>query len=92
LADLKNFASGYLPDGDAVLFVDNHDTQRGHGPGHDILSFFEAKLYKIANAFMLAWPYGVAQVMSSYYFTFDKDWQGPPSNSNGETKDVVINA
>ena len=32
------------------------------------MTFFEAKRYKIANAFMLAWPYGIVQIMSSYDF------------------------
>ena len=31
------------------------------GAGGNILTFFEARLYKIATAFMLAWPYGTLQ-------------------------------
>lgn len=28
------------------------------GGNNDVLTFFEPRLYKIATAFMLAWPYG----------------------------------
>jgi hypothetical protein len=38
------------------------DNQRGHGGGGNIITFFESRKYKIANSFMLAWPYGFAQV------------------------------
>ena len=39
---------------------------------------------------MLAWPYGFAQIMSSYYFDKNNDAQGPPG-SNGNTASVTIN-
>jgi alpha-amylase len=39
---------------------------------------------------MLAWPYGFAQIMSSYNFDKNNDAQGPPG-SNGNTASVVIN-
>ena len=65
---LKNFGEGWgqMSSGNALVFVDNHDNQRGHGAGGfgSILTFFESRYYKIANAFMLAWPYGQARVMS----------------------------
>jgi len=49
--------------------VDNHDNQRGHGAGGaSILTFRVPRLYKQAVAFMLAWPYSVTRVMSSYYW------------------------
>ena len=70
------------------MFADN---QRGHGGGGNIITFFESRKYKIANSFMLAWPYGFAQVMSSYNFPKYDDTMGPPSNSGGDTKDVLIN-
>lgn len=66
----------------AVVFVDNHDNQRGHGSGHffgpgdndigGILThFYDGGLYNLANVFMLAWPYGTPKVMSSY--DWDRD-------------------
>lgn len=51
----------------SLVFIDNHDNQRGHGAGgKDILTFRTPTLYKMATAYMLAWPYGVARIMSSY--------------------------
>lgn len=78
IADLKNIEQwGFLPSNKALVFTDNHDNQRGHGSGGNIITFHNPKLYKIANAFMLAWPYGTPRVMSSYSFN-DSD-QGPPA-------------
>lgn len=88
---------GMIPGLDAVVFTDNHDNQRGHGAGgfNSILTFFEDRQYKIANSFMLAWPYGFVKVMSSYRWQRqiendeDKnDWIGPPSDPPGVTKPV----
>ena len=32
----------------ALVFVDNHDNQRGHGAGGEkILTFYEARMYKV---------------------------------------------
>ncbi len=58
----------------AVVFVDNHDTQR-HGNGHGF-NYKLGERYVLANVFMLAWPYGYPKVMSSFAFT-DRD-EGPP--------------
>ena len=41
-------------------------------------------------AFMLAWPYGFVQIMSSFAFDKAKNWSGPPSNENGDTQDVLF--
>jgi alpha-amylase len=70
LSYLKNFGQGWgqLAPASAFVFIDNHDNQRGHGAGGfgTILTFFDANLYKIANAFQLAWQYGHVRIMSSY--------------------------
>jgi len=91
---LKNFGTGwgFISDGDSLAFVDNHDNQRGHGGGGEILTYQKSKEYKIANAFMMAWPYAFVQIMSSYAFNKNQDWTGPPSNGGGDTKDVLINS
>jgi len=91
---VSNFGAGWgmIPDGDAQIMIDNHDNQRGHGAGGDILTFFDARLYKMATAFMLAWPYGFPVIMSSYNFNRNNDAQGPPSDGNGNTNNVVINS
>lgn len=58
------------------------DNQRGHGSGNnDILNYKDAKPYKMATAFHLAWPYGISQIISS--FAFDNSDQGPPIDAAG---------
>ncbi|WP_405090728.1 alpha-amylase family protein [Micromonospora sp. NBC_01392] len=80
LAYLKNFGEswGYLPGGSAVVFTDNHDTQRDGG----VLTYRDRGEYALANAFMLAWPYGTPAVMSS--FTFSNKDQAPPSDGSNK--------
>jgi len=99
---LKNFGEGWgmLASNNALVFIDNHDNQRGHGAGGDmILTFRVPKLYKMAQAFMLSWPYGLARVMSSYYWDQNfvngqdaNDWVGPPVDSNWNIASPTINA
>lgn len=88
LKSLKNWGPEWnmLPSEDVIVFVDNHDNQRGHGAGGaDILTHKVPSLYKPAVAFMLAHPYGkVARVMSSY--AFDNSDQGPPAHEDGSIK------
>ncbi|XP_041504368.1 alpha-amylase 1-like [Microtus oregoni] len=100
MAYLRNWGEGWglIPSDRALVFVDNHDNQRGHGVGGStILTFWDARLYKMAVGFMLAHPYGFTRVMSSYYWPryFENgddinNWFGPP-NDNGATKEVTIN-
>ena len=79
LASLSNFgeAWGFLPSSSAVVFVDNHDNQRGHGGGGNVITFEDGRLYDLANVFMLAYPYGYPKVMSSYDFHGDTDGGAP---------------
>ena len=86
LAWYNNFGEewGFLADGNAVVFVDNHDNQRGHGGGGNIITHTDPASYKKANAYMLAWPYGFTRLMSSFYFNSGDD--GPPADGNGNTK------
>lgn len=91
LSWLSNFGEpwGFMPNDKAVVFTDNHDNQRGHGGGGTIITHKNGKLYELANIFMLAWPYGYTQVMSSFNFTYGD--QGPPADANGNTKSVYVN-
>ncbi|MFJ8570159.1 carbohydrate-binding module family 20 domain-containing protein [Streptomyces sp. NPDC093514] len=75
LAHLKNFgeAWGYMASGQAGVFVDNHDTERGG----DTLSYKDGSAYTLASVFALAWPYGSPDVHSGYEWS-DKD-AGPPN-------------
>ncbi|XP_068196870.1 alpha-amylase-like isoform X2 [Antennarius striatus] len=97
----KNWGEGwdFMPDDKAIVFVDNHDNQRGHGAGGaSIITFWDSRLYKMAVGYMLAHPYGVTRVMSSFRWNRNivngkdqNDWMGPPSHSDGSTKPVPIN-
>lgn len=55
----------------------NSDNQRD---GH-VLTYKDGRLYKMATAFHLAWPYGVPRLMSSFNFT-QRD-TGPPADTSG---------
>lgn len=66
---------GWLRSSQAIVFTDNHDTQRSEP--FSVMTFKDyGARYFIANTFMLAYPYGYPRVMSSFSFE-DKD-QGPP--------------
>jgi len=73
LGSLTNLENGKLASKYALTFLDNHDTERGNAP----ITYKNGDLYRIANYFMLAYPYGYPKVMSSYYFNGHD--QGPPS-------------
>ena len=78
LASLADFgpsfnANGMVPSDDAVVFVDNQDTERDGS----MLDYADGGAYTLANVFMLAWDYGIPEVLSDY--TFARFDQGPPS-------------
>ncbi|KAL3892174.1 hypothetical protein ACJMK2_004408 [Sinanodonta woodiana] len=98
---LVNWGEGWgMPfSNDVIVFIDNHDNQRGHGAGGAVLTFRDSRRYKMATAFMLAHPYGFTRVMSSYYWDVNyvngndaNDWIGPPTNGDMSIKDVFINS
>lgn len=78
LSQLRTFGDTWdlVPSYRAVVFVVNHDRERGHGGGGN-LTYKDGARYNLANVFMLAHPQGYPQVMSGYQFT-DND-AGPPS-------------
>ncbi|KAK5645272.1 hypothetical protein RI129_006572 [Pyrocoelia pectoralis] len=93
LANLTNWGTsrGFLSSENAFIFVDNHDNQRGHGAGGaDILTYKTPKQYKMATAFMLAYPYGITRIMSS--FDFVSSDQGPPQDQKGKIISPSINS
>jgi len=102
LKNLRNFGEewGMLTSKDALVFIDNHDNQRGLGVGgNTILTFREPKLYKMALSFMLAWPYGLPRVMSSYYWDQHivngqdtNNWIGPPHDDSWNITGPTIEA
>jgi alpha-amylase len=92
LVDLKNFSQvawNLMPSDKAVVFLENHDTQRGSG-----ISYREGTAFRLANVWMLAQPYGYPSVMSSYALDRSSnagDDMGPPS-TGGVTNDVACAA
>lgn len=90
LAYLSNFgeAWGMMPESYCLSFINNHDNQRGHGGGGDLITFQDNPYdLKIATAFMLTWNYGIPRVMSSYYF--DNSDQGPPGSQRSVSSDYA---
>jgi alpha-amylase len=70
-----------MPADKAVVFLENHDTQRAGG-----ISWRDGATYRLANVWLLAQPYGYPSIMSS--FVFDQTTQagkdaGPPASVPG---------
>jgi alpha-amylase len=82
-------AWGLMPADKAVVFLENHDTQRDGGIGYR-----HGSVFRLANVWMLAQPYGYPSIMSSYAFAPGPGGRdiGPPSNAAGETNDVTCAA
>ncbi len=84
-------AWGLMPSHKAIVFTDNHITQRS---GDRNIVTFDAPAdggarYRLANIFMLAWPYGIPKVMSSYDWPMEQgNWVGPPADDQGNTLPV----
>ena len=75
-------AWGLMPADKAVVFLENHDTQRDAAG----IGYRSPAAYRLANVWMMAQPYGYPSVMSSYAFALGSGRDtGPPSNAAGET-------
>ena len=78
-------AWGLIPADKAVVFLQNHDTQHQCG-----ISYRNGDVFRIANVWMLAQPYGFPSILSSYGFDCPSgNAMGPPSDANGWTTAVV---
>ncbi len=77
-------AWGIMPSNKAVVFLQNHDTQHNCG-----ISYRDSNVFRIANVWMLAQPYGYPSILSSYAFNCPSgNSMGPPSDANGWTTAV----
>jgi len=89
LSDLAQFGgptSGFVPSERAVVFVNNHDTQRQAG-----LFYQDGAAFDLATIFMLAHPYGYPSLMSSYAFVRPSGRDvGPPSDTMGNTQSLYV--
>ncbi|MGZ3770388.1 MAG: alpha-amylase [Bdellovibrio sp.] len=73
---LQNLGNGLPASESAIVSLTNHDLERTNSS--EILSFnhSDRQLYRLAQVFMLAWPYGYPQLYSG--FKFDNFNDGPP--------------
>jgi alpha-amylase len=77
-------AWGLIPSDKAVVFLQNHDTQHNGG-----ISYRDGALFRLANVWMLAQPYGYPTILSSFAFNYpSENSMGPPSDGAGNTNDV----
>ncbi|HEV8380099.1 MAG TPA: alpha-amylase family protein [Gemmatimonadales bacterium] len=78
-------AWGIMPSNKAVVFLQNHDTQHNCG-----ISYRNGNVFRNANVWMLAQPYGYPSILSSYVFTCPAENSlGPPSDAGGWTLPVT---
>jgi len=78
-------AWGLMPADKAVVFLQNHDTQHDCG-----ISYRDGNVFRVANVWMLAQPYGYPSILSSYAFNCPaENSMGPPSDANGWTVAVT---
>ena len=81
-------AWGLMPSDKAVVFLQNHDTQHQCG-----LGYAHGSVFRLANVWMLAQPYGYPSILSSYAFNCPVgNAMGPPSDGSGNTNDVTCAA
>jgi alpha-amylase len=94
VSDLRTLSEsgwGLMPADKAVVFLENHDTQREQGQ----LGYRHGNVFRLANVFMLAQPYGYPSVMSSFAFDLGRPGgrdMGPPSTPTGETRPAACAA
>ena len=75
-------AWGLIPPDKAVVFLENHDTQHNTGQ----IGYRDGNVFRIANVWMLAQPYGYPSILSSYAFSRPaENAMGPPSDGSGWT-------
>ena len=79
-------SSTWVPSDQAVVFVDNHDTERNGST----LSYTDGEQYALANVLMLAGTYGTPVVYSGYAFS-DRD-AGPAQDGDGTVLDATCSA
>jgi alpha-amylase len=85
LNQFSEAAWGIMPSDKAVVFLQNHDTQHQCG-----LSYRHGSVFRIANVWMLAQPYGYPSILSSYAFDCPAgNSMGPPSDADGWTTAVT---
>jgi len=84
----SDVAWGLMPSDKAVVFLQNHDTQHQCG-----LGYRDGNVFRVANVWMLAQPYGYPSILSSFAFDCPAgNSMGPPSDADGWTLDLTCAA
>lgn len=71
---------GFMESSRAVVFTDNHDTQRGQ-----TISYRDGVAHELANVFLLGFPYGYPKVMSSFSFSLPGGEADSPPHVGGDS-------
>ena len=82
--NLKHITDGLIPNKNAAIFVTNWDTERDNSTS--VLTYKDGKLYELANAFMLSYPYGTPNIYSGYKFS-ERD-EGAPGATETSVPDA----
>ena len=84
----SELAWGIMPSNKVVVFLQNHDTQHTCGLGYK-----DGDVFRLANVWMLAQPYGYPSILSSFAFNCPGgNSMGPPSDASGNTNNVTCAA
>lgn len=87
LSELWKVSQFFPASEDAIVFLENHDLQRAVD-GSSLTGYLrDPNLFRLAQVFMLTWPYGYPQVFSGFEFS-DYD-QGPPVDLDLRVKPVL---
>ena len=90
ISNLKNITNGLVPSDKASIFVTNWDTPRENYVR--TLTYKDGPRYELANAFMLAYPYGNPNIYSGYRFENGHKDDGAPGAKEDEVPDVTCGA
>ncbi|MBW8839997.1 MAG: alpha amylase C-terminal domain-containing protein, partial [Gemmatimonadetes bacterium] len=83
-SQFSEVAWGIMPTDKAVVFLENHDTQHDCG-----ISYRDGNIFRLANVWLLAQPYGYPSILSAYAFDCPTgNAMGPPSDADGWTTPV----
>ena len=84
IENLSHITDQLIPNKKAAIFVTNWDTERDNSTR--VLTYKDGAKYELANAFMLAYPYGTPNIYSGYKFTQRDD--GAPGATDTHIPDV----
>ena len=87
-------ADSFPASSDSIVFLTNHDLERQNSSANyptSVLSYNGSShmLYRMAQIYMLAWPYGYPFLYSGY--SFSNNEQGPPLNLDFSTTPILDN-